>query len=112
MSSHNLAEAQRVCDRIGIIKHGKLIHEQTITDDAELEKTTFRIVPAHATDVPRLKKAAHLKFVSQEGDALLLQATGSVNQALKSLSNFDIRTISTQQLNLEDEFLDFYGDKS
>jgi ABC-2 type transport system ATP-binding protein len=109
MSSHNLAEAQGLCDRIGIIKHGKLIHEQVIGSGDELSKTTFRVVPAHAADVAKLHKASHLKFLSQQGDAVLLQATGSIAQTLRSLSQFDIQSLSTQQISLEDEFLDFYG---
>ena len=40
-----------------------------------------------------------------------MQADGTLPEALKSLSNFDIRELATQQLNLEDEFLEFYGDK-
>lgn len=112
MSSHNLAEAQRVCSRIGIIKHGKLIHEQTLSGEAELSTTTFRVVLAHATDASKLKTAPHLKFVSHSGAAVVVQADGPLAAALKSLSQFDIRELSTQQLNLEDEFIEFYGDNA
>lgn len=111
MSSHNLAEAQRVCDRIGIIKHGKLIHEQAITGESLLSKPTFRVVLAHAEDGAKLRKTTHITFVSQDGSVAVVQAADSVANALGALSKFDIREFSTQQLNLEDEFLDFYGDK-
>jgi hypothetical protein len=58
----------------------------------------------------RLKKAPHLKLLYKEGDmTALVQTTGTVSEALKSLSQFDIRELTTQQLNLEDEFLEFYG---
>ncbi|HSX05720.1 MAG TPA: ABC transporter ATP-binding protein [Candidatus Saccharimonadales bacterium] len=110
MSSHNLAEAQRVCDRIGIIKHGKLIHEQSLATGTELSKTTFRVVLADPKTITKLHKAPHLKFLSEDGNAVLLQATGSIAEALASLSKFDIRDLATQQLSLEDEFLGFYGD--
>jgi len=113
MSSHNLAEAQRVCDRIGIIKHGKLIHEQTLGDGATLGATIFRVVLARADALPQLKQASHLHFLSQESNTVaLVQARGALGSALKSLSQFDIREISTQQPSLEDEFLGFYEDKS
>ncbi|HSX15423.1 MAG TPA: ABC transporter ATP-binding protein [Candidatus Saccharimonadales bacterium] len=109
MSSHNLAEAQRVCDRVGIIKHGKLIREQAVAGDGELGKTIFRVLLATPSAVARLKKAPHLKFLSQEGgNTALVQADGTVAEALKALSQFDIRDISTQALNLEDEFMEFY----
>lgn len=111
MSSHNLAEAQRICDRIGIIKRGKLIREQAISDDTTLGTTTFRVVLARPETIAQLKRSQHLTFVSQEaGNTAVVQAKGSIAGALKSLSQFDIREISTQQLSLEDEFLEFYGD--
>jgi len=112
MSSHNLAEAQRVCDRIGIVKHGKLIHEQTMGSGTELTKPIFRVVPTLDTDVARLKKVPHLKFLSENESGLLLQANGTLAEALAALSKFDLREFSTQQLNLEDEFIEFYGDKA
>lgn len=111
MSSHNLAEAQHVCDRIGIIKQGKLLREQTISGDTELGKTIFRVVLATPEALSQLKKAPHITFLSQEGsNTALVQAKGTLASALKTLSQFDIRGMTTQQLNLEDEFLEFYGE--
>jgi ABC-2 type transport system ATP-binding protein len=113
MSSHNLAEAQRVCDRVGIIKHGKLIREQTVTGDSELGKTTFRVVLATPQALQLLRTRPHLKFLSQEGgNTALVQPTSTLANALKDLSQFDIREISTEGLNLEDEFMEFYGDNT
>jgi ABC-2 type transport system ATP-binding protein len=111
MSSHNLAEAQRVCDRIGIIKHGKLIREQSIGDDAALGATTFRVVLARPDALAQLKRSQHLTFLSQEGGNIaIVQPHGTIAGALKSLSQFEIREITTQQVSLEDEFIEFYED--
>lgn len=113
MSSHNLAEAERVCDRVGIIKHGKLIREQTIGDDVELGKPVFRVVLANPSALGHLKQTAGLKVLSQEGsNTALIQATSTIAVALKALSQFDIREFTTEQLNLEDEFMEFYGDNA
>lgn len=109
MSSHNLAEAQRVCDRVGIIKQGKLVLEQSISGSNDLGRPVFRVVMAKAADLAKLKRVSHLKFLSKEGNSTaLLQASGSLSDALKTLSQFDIREFTTQQLNLEDEFIEFY----
>jgi ABC-2 type transport system ATP-binding protein len=112
MSSHNLTEAQALCDRIGIIKHGKLIHEQTMDDKSSLGNTTFQVLLKNAADVSKAKKSHHLSVVSDKGSVLVVQPTGSIADALAALSMFDIVSITTKQLSLEDEFLDFYGDKS
>jgi len=111
MSSHNLTEAQRVCNRVGIIKHGKLIHEQVVNDETSLGSTTFRIVLKTRTDAIKIKKSRQLKLLSEDGNVITVQPAHSIADALAALSKLNIISISTQQLSLEDEFLDFYGDK-
>ncbi len=113
MSSHNLAEAERVCDRIGIIKHGKLIHEQSIGKDTSLGTIVFKVKFAKASDLEHSKSAHGLRFVSQTDDhSAIFKPTDSIAASLKALSQFDIQELSTQALDLEDEFLEFYEDKS
>lgn len=110
VSSHNLAESQRMCDRVGIIKHGRLIREQLVKGDDNLGGLTFRIVLTDPHDAEKLKVHHALKFLSSEGNTVVVQPKGSVAEALAALSTCGIQTISTEQLNLEDEFLEYYGD--
>lgn len=110
VSSHNLAEAQRMCNRVGIIKHGRLIHEQDIKSSQSLSMTTFRVTLTHAKDIEKLRKNLHLKVVSIEGATAIVQPKKTLSEALAALGTYPIRSISTQQLNLEDEFLEYYGD--
>lgn len=110
VSSHNLAETQRMCDRVGIIKHGKLIREQSVKGDSNLGGTTFRVVLKHLDDAAKLKHEAALKVLSTESTTVVAQATGAVSPALAALAHYDIVTMTTEQLNLEDEFLEYYGD--
>lgn len=110
VSSHNLSEAQRMCDRIGIIKHGKLIHEQSLKEASDLASTTLRVTFADKKAVSSLRKDKELKVISTQGASVVLQPAGSIADALACLGKYDIRALSTQQLNLEDEFLEYYGD--
>ncbi len=110
VSSHNLAEAQRMCDRVGIIKHGRLIHEQSIKEDSSLSTPVFRIVLKNAKDVKRLRSQSVAKLLSVEGTTAVLQPRGSIAQTLKELSTYSLVQFTTEQLNLEDEFLEYYGD--
>ena len=110
VSSHNLAEVQRMCDRVGIIKHGKLIREQSIKDDESLAAVTFRLVLAHPKDAEKLKSNSALKLISHEGHTVVVQPKKTIAEALKVLATCNIQTMTTQQLDLEDEFLEYYGD--
>ena len=110
VSSHNLAEAQRMCDRVGIIKHGRLIHEQDIKDDEAFGVPVFRVVLKNEAAAKKLAAQSVTKVISQEGPVVTLQPKTSIATALKELSHYDIAGFTTQQLNLEDEFLEYYGD--
>jgi ABC-2 type transport system ATP-binding protein len=110
VSSHNLAEAQRMCDRIGIIKHGKLIREQSIKDDAALGLPTFRVVLGSAKEAEKLRAVKAVKVISVHGNTVALQPTGTIADTLAALGSHDIKSFTTEQLNLEDEFLEYYGD--
>lgn len=65
MSSHNPAKAQRIRDRIGIVKQGRLIREQSICKDSRLGSTTFKVTFVKPSDSQLCKAARELKFVSQ-----------------------------------------------
>jgi ABC-2 type transport system ATP-binding protein len=112
-SSHNLAEAQRVCDRVGIIKHGKLIHEQAIDRSSSLSKPIFRITVSKAADLKRLIKDPHLHFVSQaDSMTVLMQPKAILSQSLAAVSVYDLTSFISQVPDLENEFMEFYGDGS
>ena len=110
VSSHNLAETQRMCDRVGIIKHGKLIREQSVKGDLSLGSITIRIVLADAKQIEYLSNQKSVKILSRDGNSVVIQPTSSIANALKILSQCDIKSFATEQLNLEDEFLEYYGD--
>ncbi len=110
VSSHNLTETQRMCDRIGIIKHGKLIHEQAINTSAVLSKPVFKIVFASAEEATKLNNQKALKILRRQGPVLTTQPTAAIGAALTVLGKLNITYFETVQPSLEDEFLEYYGD--
>ncbi|MEJ0073438.1 MAG: ABC transporter ATP-binding protein [Candidatus Saccharibacteria bacterium] len=111
MSSHNLAEAQRICDRIGIIKHGKLIREQTVSEFTSLTKPTFTVTFKNHASVNAIKSQKAVRVMQQtDTNTLKLQPTGEIAPALAALANHSIVSMTSQAGDLEDEFLEFYGD--
>jgi ABC-2 type transport system ATP-binding protein len=59
-SSHVLAEVERVCDRVGILQRGKLVHEQAIAElqHGSLVRVRFKEVPAAWPALPGLEALA------------------------------------------------------
>lgn len=111
MSSHNLDEAQRVCDRIGIIKHGKLIREQTIDESTMLTNPTLHVCFRDPASVRALQHNSAVRVLSQKDEhTISLQAKKSIKDALAVISRFDIVSLETTQADLESEFMEFYED--
>lgn len=113
VSSHNLAEVQHICNRVGIIKHGRLIREQSIgSDDKTIGQTTFLVVLQKDKDIKRLIDDKHLRIISHRDNTATVQPSSSLAEALKALSTYDLASLTTKQSDLEDEFLEYYGENS
>ncbi len=108
LSSHNLAEAQRLCDRVGIIKHGKLIREQTISNDKQLGQTIMQVVFAKPEAITALAKNHNLKLLKHANLTATIQPTGALSPALAAISQHEVFSLETSSLNLEDEFMEYY----
>ncbi len=111
MSSHNLNEAQKICHRIGIIKNGSLIHQQSISQDNKITSEIYKIKLSIPKDIDKIKKFKHVSFVSKLNDnELLIKPTVSLNDFLEEVSSLPLSEFSSQRIDLEDEFLTFYED--
>lgn len=106
-SSHNLAEAERMCDRIGVIKNGKLIHEQTIGDDS-LAAPKYIVTFASQSSCRKAATIPAIVVVSQSKNTLTFTPKADISEALAAISSYKITDFETQNPSLEDEFLSFY----
>lgn len=107
LSSHNFGEVQRICDRIGIIKHGKLVREGTLSDFAQAQLPVLQVT--FAKSVPEaLKKSATVELLDAKGKIATLKPAKDIAALLKDLSAYDIIDLQTAQQELEEEFMSYY----
>ncbi len=112
MSSHNLSEAQKICHRIGILKNGVLVHQQNVSKDTQLTSNIYKVKLKNTKDIEEIKKLKHVSFVSKlSNDEVLVKPLASLNDFLKDISKLQLNEFISQKINLEDEFLTFYGDQ-
>ncbi len=106
-SSHILSEVQRVCDRVGIIRDGRLISTQTIE---ELTATQYKRVKALAAGEISIPGAEDIK--RQNGNVEFLYK-GEADKLIKALAQYEISNIVIEDPPLEDIFMAYYqeGDK-
>ena len=110
MSSHVLSEVEKVCDRVGILKDGKLVTMQSVD---ELQKSKTRIVDIYFKDKYELQDFRLDKIeIEHEGERhLQLLIHGGINPLLKVLTKYDLRDVNFIEPDLEEIFLKYYEEK-
>ena len=109
MSSHILSEVQKVCDKVGIIRSGKLVSEQSIEDLAMEASQTFVIDFTNRPPLKELRAIDGVKNVTVQKDGkVILHVHSGLSSLFAVLARHDVRQLSTMELNLEDQFMHYY----
>lgn len=109
MSSHIMSEVQKVCDRVGIIREGKLIAERDIAEMTKDAAHTFEITFADSPPVGELKRLKGVQVASQQDNMVTVHVQGSLAPFLAALSHHDVIKLEARQLDLEELFMRFYS---
>ena len=111
ISSHNLPEVERLCDRVAIIREGKLVSIENIKDlgDKKIHKIQVRFNDKYSHKEFEIKGVDKIEEIS---DGLILTTSGDVNPIMKKLASHKLLDLEITHASLEDLFLKFYeGDK-
>jgi len=108
-SSHNLPEVERVCDRVAVIRAGRLVATENI---AALKARSLRSLEIRfGEDVEARTFAAvpGLEIVTLEKRLLKGRLRGEMDTLLKAASRFKVSDLKSQEPSLEEIFLAYYG---
>ncbi len=109
MSSHILGEVQKVCNRVGIIRDGKLIIERNIADMAQEATQTFDITFKEAAPVTMLKQLSGVQKVTQNDvHSVTLHVHGELSPLFALLAKHTVTKVDTRALDLEEVFMHYY----
>jgi len=110
LSSHDLAEVQAVCDRIGIIKEGEMILVEEVENLVSKFLQNVRV--SFTSEVPDLEALKAINSVIsaevEDEDTLLLKVKEDINELLRFLTNYELDRLSVQDATLEEIFLQYY----
>jgi ABC-2 type transport system ATP-binding protein len=110
MSSHQFQEIERACDRVGIIKDGKLVSINHIQEMRQIQRKVFEVTLAEGAEWERLKEAG-LSVRKKEKDVVEIEVQGDLNPMIRALSRLDVRHLEAKTLDLEEVFMHFYERK-
>ncbi|MFX0173237.1 MAG: ABC transporter ATP-binding protein [Candidatus Hodarchaeota archaeon] len=111
LSSHDLAEVQAICDRVGIIKEGKMILVESVEDLKNKFLQHARItfdgssIP-NQSEIEQLKTVISVEKINDRTYSLKIRE--DVDELIKWLANYVVKRFICEDATLEEIFLQFY----
>jgi ABC-2 type transport system ATP-binding protein len=105
-SSHILSEVERVCDRVAIIRSGRLV---ALEDVGALLAHRKRHVELRVRgDVPDLDRVAGVSGVVARDGLVTFSLEGDIAPFVRALGGLDVADLTIEPARLEEAFLEFY----
>lgn len=110
MSSHSFEEIERTCDRAGIIRQGKLVATENIRDLKEKRRKTYIITFDSQAAAEEFRKRDGYDKITVSGSVAKVSILGNVSAFVSELGKYTVLDLDTENSNLEDVFMQYYGD--
>jgi ABC-2 type transport system ATP-binding protein len=107
LSSHILSEVEALCDRVGILRAGKLVEMGTLAEMRHLSSLT--VEATFDGSVPDLSRVPGVSAVEVDGRVVRCQVRGTVEPLLKVLAAAGVHELLSREPSLEELFLAHYG---
>lgn len=113
LSSHIFSEIDSTCDRIAIIKDGKIVSEFIADDLKHASKKYYTVDFKDEKNVNKFKKSINkipsAEILKIEGNKVFISLEDEdMNKAIEILSGLEINEFSNRKESLEDYFMKFY----
>ncbi|MFW5777517.1 MAG: ABC transporter ATP-binding protein [Spirochaetota bacterium] len=108
MSSHIFEEVQRICDRAGIIKEGRLVTVEDVQSLGEARQKSYVVTLADSSDVTHLREAnVDLQPISEH--RVIVTVRNNYRDLFRALARCDVQGLESRSESLEDVFMKYYG---
>jgi ABC-2 type transport system ATP-binding protein len=110
LSSHVLAEAERLCDRLTIVRRGRTVQSGTLAELRHLTRTSVTVETARP--VPGLAELPGVHDLRADGARLHMDVdSDAIDDVVGRLAGSGVRSLVSAPPTLEELFLRHYGDE-
>ena len=107
-SSHVLSEVERVCDRVAIVREGRLVAlEETA---GLLARRKRNVLMRFAGPAPQLETVSGVTHVEHGDGSLTCRVEGSMRPFLAAIAAAAVVDLTIEPARLEEAFLEFYDE--
>jgi ABC-2 type transport system ATP-binding protein len=107
LSSHILSQVEAVCDRVAILREGRLVELGSLEQMRHLSSVLVEVT--FAAWVPDLTNVAGVRSFRTDGRVAHLEVAGSIDPLLKALEGHEVTGLLSREPSLEELFLSLYG---
>ena len=112
LSSHILAEAEALCDRVSIIRDGRIVESGSLAELRHLTRTSMHVTARLPLDDLAQMTGVHDLELEQDGRSATLEVdTVQLGAVIAHLGGRDVTTLTCTPPTLEELFLRHYGDE-
>lgn len=108
LSSHMMSEVEALCDRVAILRGGKLVEIGTLAEMRHLSALT--VDARFDGEVPDLSNVPGVSAIETSGSTVRCQVRGSIEPLLKVLAAAGATELLSREPSLEELFLALYGE--
>ncbi len=108
LSSHSMSEVEAVCDRVAILRNGRLVETGTLADMRHLSALT--VEATFAGPAPDLSRLPGVGVVEQTGQTVRCQVQPPIEPLLDALARASVTRLVSREPSLEELFLALYGE--
>jgi ABC-2 type transport system ATP-binding protein len=108
ISSHELDEVERVCDRVGIVRGGRLIAVERVADLLGKAKRKVTLELAGPADLEELRALPGVSDLEVVGPRASFRVGGDIDRAIKAIAHLRVTDLEIAHPTLEEVFLTYY----
>src|SRR5205823_5647326 len=110
LSSHVLSEVEQTCNRVGIIREGRLVRVAGVVELKDIKHHDVTITFANSTPADAFKQLAGVEHVEPlaDGRTLRLAVTGELDAVVKEAAQHAVINLTSHEPSLEEIFLRYY----
>jgi len=109
ISSHVLSEVEQVCDRVGIVREGRLATVGPIAELSGIKAHHVAIDFAGVPPIDRLRALTGFEQLTVEGTRVRGLYRGSFDPLLAAISSSPVTSLTSREPSLEEIFLSYYS---
>ncbi|MGH2664011.1 MAG: ABC transporter ATP-binding protein [Actinomycetota bacterium] len=112
LSSHVLPEVERLCNRVAIIREGRVV---AVEEVAALKARALRYLEIHfARPVPpdAFRDLSGVRDVSVRDSVVRFTVAGNLDAVVKTAARFEVVNVVSEEPDLEEVFLTYYGERA